>query len=298
MESPRRQAPVAQTALDRARADVQSDLEHEAKVLLTKSGTSSRATATRQAARLAMVVVSNNLERLVEIRCDDEEWDEKDVCVDMAVDLALKMTRQLCAAQPATFDQMAFDWAQIYSIIDLANRAFSRPGDSVRQISFVPRECVRRAGRNGRTGRRSRRSMNNIINMNAMSMTSQEIADLVEKRHDNVKRAIETLADRGVIVHPQIEDVPGTDAIGRPRSTQVYVFTGEQGKRDSIIVVAQLSPEVHGAAGGPLAGVGSQAEPARHSSVAAGGFAPWRPRLLRSGIGSPWRIEPRLQHWQ
>ena len=39
--------------------------------------------------------------------------------------------------------------------------------------------------------------MNNIINMNAMSMTSQEIADLVEKRHDNVKRAIETLADRG-----------------------------------------------------------------------------------------------------
>ncbi|MFJ1020967.1 hypothetical protein WLX09_15765 [Bordetella bronchiseptica] len=123
----RRQAPVAQTALDRARADVQSDLEHEAKVLLKKSGTSSRATATRQAARLAMVVVSNNLERLVEIRCDDEEWDEKDVCVDMAVDLALKMTRQLCAAQPATFDQMAFDWAQIYSIIDLANRAFSRP---------------------------------------------------------------------------------------------------------------------------------------------------------------------------
>ncbi|MGX9911761.1 phage antirepressor KilAC domain-containing protein [Bordetella bronchiseptica] len=85
--------------------------------------------------------------------------------------------------------------------------------------------------------------MNNIINMNAMSMTSQEIADLVEKRHDNVKRAIETLADRGVIVHPQFEDVPGTDAIGRPRSTQVYVFTGEQGKRDSIIVVAQLSPE-------------------------------------------------------
>lgn len=76
-----------------------------------------------------------------------------------------------------------------------------------------------------------------------MTMTSQEIADLVEKRHDNVKRTIETLANQGVIVQPQIEDEPGQDAMGRPRTTQVYVFSGERGKRDSIIVVAQLSPE-------------------------------------------------------
>jgi len=81
--------------------------------------------------------------------------------------------------------------------------------------------------------------MSNIISMNAMSMTSQEIADLVEKRHDNVKRTIETLADQGVITSPQTEEKP---TAGRP--VQVYVFTGEQGKRDSIIVVAQLSPEL------------------------------------------------------
>lgn len=74
-------------------------------------------------------------------------------------------------------------------------------------------------------------------------MTSREIAELVEKRHDNVRRTIETLAERGVIVRPQIEDEPETDAMGRPRSTKVYVFSGEQGKRDSIIVVAQLCPE-------------------------------------------------------
>lgn len=134
----RRQAPVARTALDRVRSDAQADLEHEAKVLLTKSGTSSRATATRRAARLAMVVVSNNLERLAEIRCEDEGWDEKDACVDMAVDLALKMTRQLCAADPADFDQMSFDWAQIFSIIDLANRAFSRPDSAYgRSLSYL-----------------------------------------------------------------------------------------------------------------------------------------------------------------
>lgn len=37
-------------------------------------------------------------------------------------------------------------------------------------------------------------------------MTSLEIASLVEKRHDNVKRTIETLAERGVISFPQIEE--------------------------------------------------------------------------------------------
>ena len=80
--------------------------------------------------------------------------------------------------------------------------------------------------------------MSNIINMNALTMTSQEIADLVEKRHDNVKRTIETLANQGVIESPQIEEIPTAT-----RPAAVYVFTGEQGKRDSIIVVAQLSPE-------------------------------------------------------
>lgn len=82
-----------------------------------------------------------------------------------------------------------------------------------------------------------------LISGPAMSMTSQEIADLVESRHDDVKRSIERLANRGVIVQPPMADEPGTDSMGRPRITRVYVFTGEQGKRDSIIVVAQLSPE-------------------------------------------------------
>ncbi|WP_160192645.1 Rha family transcriptional regulator [Escherichia coli] len=70
------------------------------------------------------------------------------------------------------------------------------------------------------------------------TMTSIEIAELVGKRPDNVKRTIEHLAERGVISFPQIEEKP---TAGRPAS--YYVFEGEQGKRDSIIVVAQLSPE-------------------------------------------------------
>ncbi|MBB1635103.1 hypothetical protein A9975_30130 [Cupriavidus sp. UME77] len=69
-------------------------------------------------------------------------------------------------------------------------------------------------------------------------MSSREIAELVEKRHDNVKRTIETLAARN-LVRPQIEDEQGIDAMGRHRDTQVY----RVGKRDSYVIVAQLSPD-------------------------------------------------------
>ncbi|MCC4618496.1 phage antirepressor KilAC domain-containing protein [Xanthomonas campestris pv. asclepiadis] len=77
-----------------------------------------------------------------------------------------------------------------------------------------------------------------IITGDAPAITSREIAELVEKRHDNVKRTIETLAQQGVIASPQIEEKP---TAGRPVAD--FVFAGEQGKRDSIVVVAQLSPE-------------------------------------------------------
>lgn len=72
-----------------------------------------------------------------------------------------------------------------------------------------------------------------------LTMSSREIAELLEVRHDNVKRTVERLADRGIIVRPPLEDEPGTDAMGRTRSTQVYHLQ----KRDSYVVVAQLSPE-------------------------------------------------------
>ena len=93
-------------------------------------------------------------------------------------------------------------------------------------------------------------NMNNLVNVNNKvnaRMTSLEISELVDKRHDNVKRLIDNLLDKGVIVQPQIEDVHSPDSIGRMRPVSVYVFSGEQGYRDSIVVVAQLSPEFTGA---------------------------------------------------
>lgn len=75
-------------------------------------------------------------------------------------------------------------------------------------------------------------------NNTIITMNSQEIADLVEKRHDNVKRTIETLAEQGVIQLPQVEEVK--NHLGQVVSK--YIFEGEQGKRDTTIIVAQLSP--------------------------------------------------------
>lgn len=75
-----------------------------------------------------------------------------------------------------------------------------------------------------------------------ISMSSREIAELTRKRHDNVKRTIETLAESGVIEFPQIEEIPTAT-----KPAAVYLFTGSRGKRDAIVVVAQLSPEFTGA---------------------------------------------------
>jgi len=75
-------------------------------------------------------------------------------------------------------------------------------------------------------------------NVARTTMSSQEIADLVGARHDSVKRTVERLVGKGVIqIPPMVEKPTG----GRPSAE--YVFSGEKGKRDSIVVVAQLSPE-------------------------------------------------------
>ncbi|EKL3980157.1 Rha family transcriptional regulator [Morganella morganii] len=79
--------------------------------------------------------------------------------------------------------------------------------------------------------------MNELISTKA-SMTSIDIAELVGSRHDKVKQSIERLAERGIITLPPMGEKPTS---GRP--VTYYIFEGEEGKRDSIIVVAQLSPE-------------------------------------------------------
>lgn len=83
--------------------------------------------------------------------------------------------------------------------------------------------------------------MSELAPFPSIKMDHLEIANLVHKRPDNVKRTIESLVNTDIISHPQIEDgIKSANGV----IPKVYVFSGEQGKRDSIIVVAQLCPEL------------------------------------------------------
>ncbi len=78
--------------------------------------------------------------------------------------------------------------------------------------------------------------MSDLINTGTDArMSIREIADLVESRHDKVKQSIERLAARGVIAVTPLGEY--LDTLGRP--AEEYRVS----KRDSYIVVAQLSPE-------------------------------------------------------
>lgn len=82
--------------------------------------------------------------------------------------------------------------------------------------------------------------MNDLTNMpgnGEPTMSSREIAELVESRHDSVKRAMERLQERELISFTPMVETSHEGAGSRP--VEVY----RVGKRDSYVIVAQLSPE-------------------------------------------------------
>ena len=76
----------------------------------------------------------------------------------------------------------------------------------------------------------------------APSMTSLEISEMLGNRHDKTKQSIERLAEQGVIELPPLGDVQNKGGNNRKYTTSLYTFTGDKGKRDCLVVVAQLSP--------------------------------------------------------
>ena len=76
-----------------------------------------------------------------------------------------------------------------------------------------------------------------------LSMTSIEISELTNSRHDNVKRSITRLSNDGVIQLPPLEVCGRINDLGLEQDTSHYVFTGAKGKRDTLVVIARLSPE-------------------------------------------------------
>lgn len=81
--------------------------------------------------------------------------------------------------------------------------------------------------------------MNELINSAVLTMSSREIAELVNSRHDKVKQSIERLAARGIITLPPLGETSFIGSDGRLQHGTEYRI----GKRDSYVIVAQLSPE-------------------------------------------------------
>lgn len=79
--------------------------------------------------------------------------------------------------------------------------------------------------------------MNIAVIGDSAVMSSREIAELVESRHDNVKRTIERLSDKGIVRFTPSKETSHEGAGARP--IEVYLVN----KRDSFVVVAQLCPE-------------------------------------------------------
>jgi len=71
----------------------------------------------------------------------------------------------------------------------------------------------------------------------ARTMSSREISELLDARHDNVKRTIERLSEKTVVRFTASEETSHDGPGSRPMT--VYLVN----KRDSFIIVAQLSPE-------------------------------------------------------
>jgi len=77
--------------------------------------------------------------------------------------------------------------------------------------------------------------MNQLIVDSAVTMSSREIAELVQSKHSDVKRSAERLVAGGVLTAPLAQ----FDFEHNGNVYQEYRFN----KRDSLVVVARLSPE-------------------------------------------------------
>lgn len=77
--------------------------------------------------------------------------------------------------------------------------------------------------------------MFSVMTQQEVTMSSREIAELTQSRHDNVKRSMERMSSKGVISFtPMVEPT-----IGGGKPTTIYHVN----KRNSYVVVAQISPE-------------------------------------------------------
>ena len=78
--------------------------------------------------------------------------------------------------------------------------------------------------------------MNELINNTNLTMSSREIAELTDTRHDSVMRTIENLNMKGLLECPQFVETQNE------QNKQFYTISNLQ-KTDCLVLIARLSPE-------------------------------------------------------
>ncbi|EMG0910773.1 hypothetical protein V4Y26_002879 [Escherichia coli] len=82
-----------------------------------------------------------------------------------------------------------------------------------------------------------------VIDNDVAKMTLREIADLIGVRFSNLEVSMNRLVERQVIRKPATQNFEKINNLGFAVTVKDYVFEGEQGRLDSIVLIAQNVPE-------------------------------------------------------
>ena len=74
----------------------------------------------------ALEKADKDLRRLIEIRCGDEQWDDVDVHIDFAVELALTHCERMKSMSFNEFSDFAYEWHKLAAVVRLGKSLFSR----------------------------------------------------------------------------------------------------------------------------------------------------------------------------
>ena len=80
----------------------------------------------QQAVAMALAKAEWDLKYIINTRRNDEQWDDNDVDVDYAVELALCHVQSMKAVAFADFDHFSTDWYKAAAAINLGIKIFSR----------------------------------------------------------------------------------------------------------------------------------------------------------------------------
>ncbi|EMW4219135.1 hypothetical protein ACM3QP_004729 [Escherichia coli] len=86
-------------------------------------------------------------------------------------------------------------------------------------------------------------SVSLVVDNEVAKMTLREIADLIGVRFSNLETSMNRLVERQVIRKPATKNFEKINNLGFAVTVKDYVFEGEQGRLDSIVLIAQNVPE-------------------------------------------------------